>query len=213
MCVSQQRFTSCLLSSARSGFSSSSLLVRCFLVVRRLLVLSLVCRRSSSSRSCSSCSFWCRSLCESSSCEKASDQSSDQFVHFVNPQLELINQMTRLGRVMSVNVPSTFRLTATAQKTLLCLSASGLVAKPLERFAARPLRLNARRLGWHLRRITRESVTRLTRFFTISGFLCAIADKANSEGQTSRVQVQEILCKYNRLHFFEIACGLCVGCA
>jgi hypothetical protein len=35
-------------------------------------------------------------LCECSRCEEASDQSSDQFVHFVNPQLELINQVTRL---------------------------------------------------------------------------------------------------------------------
>jgi hypothetical protein len=35
-------------------------------------------------------------LCECCRCEKASDQSGDQFVHFENPQLELINQMTRL---------------------------------------------------------------------------------------------------------------------
>jgi hypothetical protein len=35
-------------------------------------------------------------LCECCRCEETSDQSGDQFVHFVNPQLELINQMTRL---------------------------------------------------------------------------------------------------------------------
>lgn len=150
--VSRQRFTTCLLSSARSGFSCSSLflLVCCFLVVRRLLVLSLLGRRSSNSRCGSSGSsrcVSCSSLCESSRCEKASDQSSDQFVHFVNPQLELINQVTRLDRVMSVNVPSSFRLTVTAQKILRCLPAPGPLAKPLQQFALRPLRLNAGRLG------------------------------------------------------------------
>jgi hypothetical protein len=92
-CQSSMRLTKSLLRSARSGFSSSSLLVR--LLVRRLLLRCLVSRRSSSSRSSRS-SFRSRSLCECSRCEEASDQSSDQFVHVVNPQLELINQVTRL---------------------------------------------------------------------------------------------------------------------
>jgi hypothetical protein len=92
---SSMRLTTSLLRSCRSGFSLSCLLVRRLLVRRLLVCLS---RRSSSCRSSrsSSRSCRCRSLCECSRCEEASDQSSDQFVHFVNPQLELINQVTRL---------------------------------------------------------------------------------------------------------------------
>ena len=87
------RLTTSLLRSCRSGFSLRCLLVRRLLVC--LLVRRLVSSRSSSSRSSRS-SFRSRSLCECSRCEEASDQSSDQFVHCVNPQLELINQVTRV---------------------------------------------------------------------------------------------------------------------
>lgn len=93
-CRPAMRITTCLLRSGRSGFSLSSGLLVCLLVC--LLVSSLRCRSCSSSRSRCRSSFRSRSLCECSRCEEASDQSSDQFVHVVNPQLELINQVTRL---------------------------------------------------------------------------------------------------------------------
>src|SRR5471032_561941 len=60
----------------------SCLLVRS-LLVGRLLVRCLVSGRSS----CRSRCFRGRSLCKCSRCEQASDESSDQFVHVVNPQL------------------------------------------------------------------------------------------------------------------------------
>jgi hypothetical protein len=67
---------------------------------------------------------------------------------------------------MSLNVPSTFRLTSASKKISLRLRAfRHLRTNSLERLVPRLLRLNAGQLHRHLRRITRELATRLTKIF------------------------------------------------